>query len=245
MNPKYTLEKSNYSNMKCIKMLCDKPLSNKRTIKPPFLNNKGFMMICVGKPGSGKSTFLFSMLTNKNIYKKIFTNILYVCPSNSRASVKDNPLADLDDNHLFDNLGGEVQEQIHTNKEEYDDKPEKNQSQLLIIDDCTAYLKDNDNILMLGELAMNRRHLNLSIILLVQYVVSIPPVLRSQYNAIVIFKPVKKDYERINKEFLFMKKDEFINFIDYVFKNKHDNLFINVDNDNDYYKNLQKIIIND
>ena len=34
-------------------------------------------------------------------------------------------------------------------------------------------------------------------------------------------------------------------FIDFVFDgSKHDNLLINVDDDNDYYKNLQKIIIN-
>lgn len=236
---KYTLEPSNYKNLKCVKMICDKPLSTKRTILPPFLNTS-FFMIIVGKPGSGKSTFLFSMLTSKHIYKKIFHDILYVAPQNSRNSIQNNPLADLETG-LFDNLDYTVQEQINENKLKYDETGKGNQ--LLIIDDCTAYLKDINNIQMLNELGMNRRHLNLSIILLVQYVISIPPSIRSLYNLICIFKPVKKDYERIQREFLFMKKDDFIEFIDYVFKTKHDNLIINTDNET-FYKNLQKININ-
>ena len=59
-------------------------------------------------------------------------------------------------------------------KEEYDDKLDKHYNQLLIIDDCTHSLKDNDIANMLEELSNNRRHLSLSIIILTQYLVSIP-----------------------------------------------------------------------
>jgi hypothetical protein len=235
---------SNYSKLKNIKLSCDCPLSSKRTIKAPFINESSFFMIVVGKPKSGKTTFVFNMLINKEIYKKVFKNILYVCPENSRNSVDSNPLSDLDPNHLFDFLSKEVKEQIEYNKDKYKETPEKHYQQLLLIDDCTAFLKDKHNVLMLNDLVMNRRHNALSIILLTQYVTSIPPAVRSQYNAIVIFKPIKKDYDRINNEIMFMKKDEFIDFIDFVFKERHDNLFVNVDNENDYYKNLQKIVIN-
>ena len=167
-----------------------------------------------------------------------------MCPKNSRDSIKDNPLSDLDDEHLFSSITPDLKTRIEENKKLYQETPEKHYNQLLLIDDCTAYLKDTNNVKLLEELVMNRRHNALCIILLTQYVVSIPPALRSQYNAIVIFKRIKKDYERINKEIMFMKKDEFIQFIDFVFKVRHDNLFINVDNENDYYKNLQKIVIN-
>jgi hypothetical protein len=95
---------------------------------------------------------------------------------------------------------------------------------------------------MLNDLVFNRRHNSLCIILLTQYITSIPASVRSQYNGIVLFKPSKKDYERINREFLFMKKNDFIEFVDFVFKDRHDNLFINSDLENDYYKNLQKIV---
>ena len=115
-------------------------------------------------------------------------------------------------------MSNEVKAQVEVNKELYKETPDKHYQQLLLIDDCTAFLKERNNILMLNDLVMNRRHNSLSIILLTQYVVSIPPAVRSQYNAIVIFKPIKKDYDRINNEIMFMKKDEFIDFIDFVFK---------------------------
>jgi hypothetical protein len=244
MSNKFELLPSNYTTMKPIKFNGDRPLSDKRTIKAPFSNESCFFMIVVGKPKSGKTTFVFNTLTNKEIYKKIFKNIIYVAPITSRNNIHNNPLQDLDSEQLFDNLSIDVQRRVEENKKLYDETPEKHYNQLLLIDDCTAFLKDKGNVQMLNELAMNRRQISLSIILLTQYVVSIPPALRSQYNSIVIFKPIKKDYDRINKEIMFMKKDEFIDFIDYVFKVRHDNLFVNVDNENDYYKNLQKIIIN-
>jgi hypothetical protein len=239
----YDLEPSNYKNVNHIQMTCDQPLTTKRTIKPPFLNESGFFMIVVGKPKSGKSTFVFNMITNKEIYKKVFKNIIYVCPETSRGTIKNNPLADLEADHLFDGLDENVYNRIIENKQIYDEKPEKHYQQLLLIDDCTAFLKDSDNVDMLSQLATNRRHISLNIILMTHYVVAIPTSLRSYYNAIVIFKPVKKDYERINKEFLVMKLPQFIDFMDFVFKVRHDNLFINIDNENEYYKNLQRIKI--
>lgn len=242
MTDKFKLLPSNYDNIKKTKMICDGPLSTKRNIKPPFINECGFFMIITGKPKSGKTTFVFDMLTNKDIYKKVFKNIIFVAPENSRNSIENNPLADLDDEFLFNELNDDVKEQVLKNKEEYKKTPKKKYQQLLLIDDCTSHLKDMNNILMLNDLVFNRRHNSLCIILLTQYITSIPASVRSQYNGIVLFKPSKKDYERINKEFLFMKKNEFIDFVDFVFKDRHDNLFINSDLENDYYKNLQKII---
>lgn len=242
MTDKFKLLPSNYKNISKTKMVCDGPLSKKRTIKPPFINECGFFMIIAGKPKSGKTTFVFDMLTNKDIYKKIFKNIIYVCPSNSRESIHNNPLADLEPDFLFEELNDDVKAQVLINKEEYSKTPEKRYQQLLLIDDCTSHLKTTSNIKMLNDLVFNRRHNSLCIILLTQYITSIPGSVRSQYNGIVLFKPSKKDYERINKEFLFMKKNDFVDFVNFVFKDRHDNLFINSDLENDYYKNLQKIV---
>lgn len=241
----FELEDSNYSKLNSVRMLCDKPLT-KRKIKEPFLNQSFFYLI-VGKAGSGKSTFLFQLLTTKGadqIYRKVFKNILYVCPKNSRGSIDNNPLADLAEDSLFDNLSLDVQYKIIDNKKTYDETPEKNYNQLLIIDDCSAFLKNKYNIQMLNELSMNRRHMNLSLILLVQYVISVPASVRSQISCITLFKPSNnKDYQTLKKEFLNMENKEFMDFVNFVFKEKHDNLFINMET-NDMYKNLQKIIIN-
>ena len=154
-----------------------------------------------------------------------------------------NPLIDLDNECLFDELNDDVKAQIKKNKEVYAETPEKHYQQLLLIDDCTSHLKTRSNILMLNDLVFNRRHNSLCVILLTQYITSIPASVRSQYNGIVLYKPTKKDYDKINSEFLFMKKNKFIDFVDFVFQDRHDNLFINSDKENDYYKNLQKIVI--
>ena len=245
MNHKFELEPSNYTKLNCVKLSCDVALT-KREIKEPFLNKSFFYLIC-GSPGSGKSTLMFSLLTTKGkdkIYYKVFKNILYVCPKNSRASVKDNPLEELEPDSQFDNLSMEVQNKIIDNKKMYDEHKDKNYNQLLIIDDCSAFLKDINNVKMLNELSMNRRHLNLSIICLVQYLRLVPFSVRCQISCAIIFKPANnEDLDIIRKEFINMNKKDFMLLSDYVFKEKHDNLFINKEN-NSLYKNLQKIIIN-
>lgn len=237
---KYKLEPSNY-DLKTVKMTCDEPLT-KREIKPPFLNQSFFFILC-GPPASGKSTLLLQMLSTRGknkIYYRVFKHILYVCPENSRSSVENNPLGDLET--IYDELTSDVADKIEENKEEYS-KAEKDYKQLLIIDDCSAFLKNNENIKMLNKLSMNRRHLSLSIILLVQYIYNIPKSVRHQVNVIIIFKPANnEDLEVIRKEFVNMKKDEFLQLSKFVFQNKHDHLFINISN-NTLYKNLQKIIL--
>jgi len=248
MNKKFELEKSNYEKLNLIKLGCDKPLTTKHEIKKPFQNFK-FFYIVVGAPGSGKTSFMFSLLTTKNklnrVYYKVFKNILYVCPKNSRSSVVDNPLEDLEPQYLYDELSTEVEKVIEDNKAKYDTQPEKNYQQLLIIDDCSSDLKKLENIELLSKLSKNRRHNNLSIILLVQYLRDIPRTIRSQPTAIIIFKPSNGlDYDIIRKEYINMKNDVFLDLMNFSFNDAHDNLFIDK-NTNEIYKNLQKIIINE
>lgn len=244
MNKSFELQESLYDKLNNVILGCDRPLT-KRTIKAPFQNCNFFYTI-VGAPGSGKTTFMFSTLTTKSkadrIYYKVFKDILYVCPKNSRSSVKDNPLEDLET--VFDELGDEVKDVIIDNKKKYDEDNDKNYQQLLIIDDCSSDLKKLRNIELLSELSKNRRHLNLSIILLVQYLRDIPRSIRSQPSAVIIFKPANGlDFDIIRKEYINMKSDIFMQLMDFVFKDKHDQLFIDRNN-NDLFKNLQKIIIN-
>ena len=125
MTDKFTLLPSNYKSIHKTKMKCDGPLTTKRTILPPFINERGFFMIIVGKPKSGKTTFAFDMLVNKDIYKKVFKNILFVCPQNSRDSIDSNPLIDLDNEFLFDELNDDVKAQVKKNKDVYTETPEK------------------------------------------------------------------------------------------------------------------------
>jgi len=246
MNKKFELEENHYGSLKNIHMTCDNPLT-KKTIYPPF-DNKTFFSLITGPPGSGKTTFLFNMLQKqpkgKNIYYRVFKDIIYVCPKSSQGTVENNPLADLEPNSVFDNMSYEVQDKIIENKEKYDENKDKHYNQLLILDDCSAYLKDKTILKILSELSKNRRHLSLSILILVQDLIDVPKTVRRQITNLVMFKPSNNDdLETLRKEFVNIKKADFMELSNYVFKEQHDNLFVKRHN-NEIYKNLQKIIIN-
>ena len=176
---------------------------------------------------------------DNRVYYKVFDKILLVQPKNSRMSIKNNPFQDLKDDQIFEKLDFNVLEKIQTNKKEFDEL-KKNKNQLLILDDITASLKDNEDILL--ELTTNRRHLKLSIILLVQHLRSIPRPIRFQITDITLFKPSNGlDEATIYEEFIGnITTKEFKKLARFVWKEPYDNLFINKVS-NGYYKNLQKI----
>lgn len=240
-----SVEEPLYNHLgKDIKMKCDFTLT-KKVIKPPF-PNKSFVMCITGPPASGKTTFVLKLLqraTKKedNIYYRVFKHIIWICPQSSRNSIQDdkNPLQYA--SHTFDELNYDVADVINDNKKKYDEEG-KNYSQLLILDDCGSHLKNS--IELLSELSMNHRHLNLSIIILTQYTISLPKPIRAQISMPVLFKPSNQDLGTIHKEYLLeLAKNEFRHLMNFVFKEKHDFLIIDRSN-NTYYKNLGKINFN-
>ena len=234
----FTLEPSNYE-LKKIHFSVDDLLSP--DIKPPFPNKSFFWCIC-GKAGSGKTSLLLNTLKNKKIYKKVFDKILLVMPKNSRASLKNNPMDDLPEDQVFENFDSSVVDKIKTIREEFDklnEKRPRNRNQLLILDDVTAYLKDHPKELI--ELATNRRHLKLSIILLSQFIRAIPRPVRFQITDLTVFKPANElDTKVIEEEYNNLPKEKFQEVCRFVWETAHDFLFINKDTDT-FYKNLNRI----
>lgn len=243
----FGLEKAHYDIDK-IEFQCDKILSEK--IKPPF-KNTSFFYIIVGKPQSGKTTLLINMLTNKEIYKKVFDKILICMPSNSRKSLKNDIFEDLPLDQQFETISEDLYNKIVKNKEDFEQiKEEEKQKklksrtrhQLLILDDVTAYLKDQDNQTILTELSTNRRHLNLSIIVLVQFLRSIPRPIRLLATDVIFFKSSNNlDTNILREEYANLEKPVFDALTRFVFDKDHTFLWINK-NDEIYYKNLQRII---
>ena len=239
----FSLEDPNYE-LQPVKFNVDGSLGDH--ILPPFPNQSFFMIIC-GKAGSGKTSLLINMLESKahnRIYNRVFDKIVLVMPTNSRKSIKDNPLDDLPSDQTFENFSDKVVEKIKDIREDFDvlDKKKKRpRNQLLILDDITATLKNNDIMKSLIELATNRRHLKLSIVLLVQFLRAIPRPVRFQATSVVFFKPANQlDTNILKEEYVNLPTDQFNDLCRFVFENSHDFLFVNK-NSEQYYKNLSKI----
>jgi hypothetical protein len=207
----------------------------------------------VGKPGSGKSTMMLNSIIAKGknrVYRNVFNQVLLCMPSNSRASIKDNPFDDLDAANSFTEFNDSILDRVRDIRQNFDElaardmkkgKKPKQRNQLLIIDDCTAFLKDNPRTLI--ELTTNRRHLKLSIILLVQFLRAIPKPVRFFVTNLSMFKPSNElDTKILQEEFINLKKEDFNELKRLVWKNQHDCLTIDKNTDT-YYKNYQKINI--
>lgn len=224
--------------------LCDYQLT-KRDIKP--LPNTHHFMVFTGPPGSGKTSLSIGLLTTKGknkIYKNVFHNVILVCPSNSRKSIKNDPFSDLAEEKVFYELNSENLETIHDMVKLYSDDEENT---LLYIDDCAASLKNGENQNILKMLIQNRRHLRLSIWIISQTYNLIPLNIRKLINILVMFKPTnKKEYLSVFEEIMFYDKNNANEIFNYTYKKRHDFLLLNTDTQHIYKKfNQLKIISND
>ena len=73
-----------------------------REVMPPFPSLHSYIVFC-GKSLSGKSSLLTSLLTNKDLYKKAYNNVILVIPVHSFTSIseKDNPYLYLSDDKIY------------------------------------------------------------------------------------------------------------------------------------------------
>jgi hypothetical protein len=201
------------------------------------------------------------MLTAKNdnqIYLEVFDRVLLVMPNNSRRSINDDPFSDLPSEQLFEEFSHEVVEKVESIRDEFTEieqkekdknakkgikKKVRTRNQLLVLDDITATLKDKSVMRSLIELATNRRHHRLSIILLVQFTKSIPRPVRFQLTSVCLFKPANNgELKILEEEFISLRKDDFEEICRFVFQNPHDFLFLDKDHER-YFKNLSEIVL--
>ena len=221
------------------KLICDIPLGD---VRPP-LPNKHAAIAIIGSAGSGKSSWAISLLTDKLAYKKVFHNVFFVIPPHSRASVANKIFEKHDQEKLYDELTPEILQEI---KSKVEHESEEGFNSLLVIDDCTVFLKVKSNEILLRSLIYNRRHLKLSIWVLSQSYTQLPLSIRKCMSHLVLVgKPKnKKEYESIFEELIFLQKDQGDELIKYVFKKPHDFLLSNIET-GELYRNFNKLILSD
>jgi ABC-type lipoprotein export system ATPase subunit len=129
------------------KMLCDVELGE----IPQPMPDKAFFMMLIGSAGSGKTSFLVSLLTQKKpaIYRRVFENIFVVAPSHSLASIKSNIFRNHAQDKIFNELNPET---LATIKSKVLIEASEGYNSLLIIDDQTVHLKAPHNEKLLKDL---------------------------------------------------------------------------------------------
>jgi hypothetical protein len=206
-----------------------------------LLNVYGFLCL-IGRPGSGKTSFAISLITQTNpkIYKKTHHHIIILMPSNSIGSLKKNPFDVLPEENIYNELDDTSLSEIYNKIDTYSKDDEKT---LLFIDDMTADLKKTQFIILtLKKLIYNRRHLKLNIIITAQSYVNMPLDIRKCITNLIMFKPPKKEMEIVFNETIENGKDKFIDIMKLTYDSKHNFLFINIPSQR-MFKNWDEIII--
>jgi hypothetical protein len=217
-----SIKENKKPHLKVCEMVCDKGLHDKLNNYDltSFLNNHSTTLM-IGKPGSGKTSLLYSFFKSREIFKNTFDKIFLFQPSSSRISMKDKLFDKIPDEQKFNELNLENLNDVEDNLSEYNN--------VIIMDDMGSYLKNADIKKKLKELVFNRRHKHLSIIFLVQTYLSIEKDIRKLFSNIFIFKSSKKEMETIFDELIELPKEYVLPIMKLVYDKPYNYLFINTD----------------
>ena len=224
-------------------MSCDKPLHEKlnKYEMTRTCMNKHHTCAIIGKPGQGKSSLVYSFFKSKNMLKKCFDTIFFICPPNSAGSMEDSIFSKLPEDQIFDELTGDVLDSIIQRAKDREDGDKI----AIIIDDMASQLKNGDVQKALKQIAMNKRHLGIyATFILSQTWKSVPFEVRRLYDNIIVFKVSPDEMETMFIETLPQYKD-YSNAIQKLVYNKpHEYLIINTGSGR-LFKKFDEIIIND
>ncbi len=173
--------------------------------------------------------------------KKCFDTSVYIATVNSMLSMSDNIFSKLPENQIFNELNGEVLDEIIERAKDREDGDKI----AIIIDDMASQLKNGDVQKALKQIAMNKRHLGIyATFILSQTWKSVPFEVRRLYDNIIVFKVSPDEMESMFVETLPQYKD-YSNAIQKLVYNKpHEYLIINTGSGR-LFKKFDEIIIND
>ena len=121
---------------------------------------------------------------------------------------------------------------------------EEKEKTLLVLDDVGASLKNKEIQKLLRRIIYNRRHLKCHIVMMVQSYISIPKEIRKLITNCILFKPSKVEMVNFTEELFERKKDMAIQIMQFAYRQKHDYIFLNVENQK-MYRNFDEIIMHD
>ena len=176
---------------------------------------------------SGKTSLVIHLLSDKDCYRKQFHHVHLIAPQSSMGSLSDKN--NIWKNHPSEKIHNELNYstlQLIHDKCKLRVAETKRETTLMVIDDMAAFLKNSEIEQKLREMVYNRRHLGLSILMLVQSYNAMPLTIRKTLSHFSSFKPRnKRELEVLFEELIFLKKEAAEEVVRYVFQDPHDFLF--------------------
>lgn len=224
----FEIIKNKKPNFKKINFSCDEminpKLENQGELIKDFLN-KSFSLLIVGSAGSGKTSLTINFLLT---FKKCYNRVVVFMPKSSRMSLKNNIFDKyLPEEQVYDELNEETitdfYEKVKTWKEEDDYKT------IVVFDDVQKSMKNQNVVKIMKNLFANRRHLGLSIIVLLQNFFALDRSIRELAGNVIAFKVGKVQTMKLFDEVIETDKDQLENIRDIVYDEPHSWFFINIE----------------
>ena len=222
--------KNRIYHVKPIKMTNDQKIEG---IHSPLADMYSFYYLIIGKPNSGKTCLWLSLLNepSDNTYWEKFDQVHIFSKSLKTISTE----IYLTEDRLHDGI--DDLEAVLDDIKDTDDRV------LLIFDDVVTDIKETE---LMQCLIYNRRHAwaaGISIIMISQVYNKIPLCLRKCASHLILFSTTnKRELFSIYDDYINLEKNNWLKLCKYVFRNAHDFLFINT-NDNIYYRNFNLLTI--
>lgn len=202
------------------------------TIDPPneFLPSIPFAMYILGVVKAGKTTFMKSIL---DLYEGAFDEVFFISPTNNLDPEAIDMLDKYADIKPFKSLAIMQDVLAKLMKLNKGKSPKDKIKVLIIMDDCINECikfcrKDNN---FLNRMALNRRHLGISFIMMSQYYKRCPPLLRTNFSSFVLFRQENQTERKKVVEELsgFLGNDEFERLFNLATQDPFSALTINFD----------------
>ena len=239
MSNNITIKTNDKPKLSCMETICDNGLHEKlNKYELTKFINKHTTNLVVGRPGSGKSSFLYSLF--KDPLRKVYHHIYYFCPKKSMDSVKNNIFEKLPEDQIYNEL---TYENLSEVLDKINDTP-KTENNVIVMDDMGAYLKNKETKQLFKMILMNKRHLSLSLFVLQQTYFSIEKDLRRIFDNFFIYRTSKNEMENIFEEVIEHHKDKAMEISKIVYDKPYQFLFIHPESQR-MFKSWDEIIIAD
>ena len=210
---------------------------------PLWKNNH--VLTYIGLRGSGKSSTAISLLTAQGsgkAYTGLYDTVIVCMPKVSIHSLADEPFEKIPKEQIFYDFNDAFLEYVIETCQEM---AVKGKDTFVLLDDASSKLRTSRKLLeKLEFIIMSSRHFRLTIHILIQDYIYLPPSILSNLSGIFLYRITQRTRaKQIRERFLsFLNDEQFTELEKMVYKKKGDFLFIKMTDPIKYYKKFDEII---